>query len=155
MARMFAEKGGCVGCSFCTYVNRHEELIEEISNRLLGIVRELTPGSYSKITFPRHYNPVFSIYRGFIDDEGKYLPMYSSMDHDKCRALYVEEKGKSRAYRLIKITGSHATNQRAIVAFSDRKAPPTDQQYETLKQLMIDALGNLCFQFVYDPRHPS
>lgn len=154
MAQKFAESKSCSGCNYCGYVKRHTELVEEVSTRLLAIVKSLEPGMYPEKVFAKHYSPELSVYRGFIDDAGNYISMYQGMDHDRSKAMYMEEYGRERAYKLIKITGSYARNKKAIVAFADRKAPPSEAQFETLRELMIDATGELAFQFVYDPTHP-
>jgi hypothetical protein len=153
-ARLFAKEVNCAGCEFCGYLLRHEEVLGRTAADLILIVDSLSEGMRSEMSFPRTFTHDTTIYRGFITHDGRYIGITGNMDHDRRWQMYAEECGKEQAYRLIKVSGSYGINRKAQVIFSDRKAPPSKEQYTTLKNLMIEAQGELCFRFAYDPSHP-
>lgn len=153
-ARLFAKEVHCEGCDYCNYLLRHEEILGRTAADLVLTVDSLSEGMRSERNFPKVFTHNATVYRGFITDEGGYIVVPGSSDHDRCLEDYVREFGKERSYKLIKISGSYGTHRKAQVIFSDRKSPPTHEQYRALKDLMIEAEGDLCFRFVYDPSHP-
>jgi hypothetical protein len=153
-ARSFAKEKSCEGCDYCKYLDRHEEVLKRATSELVSLIDTLQEGIRAGRVFAKLYTPDAAIYRGFIADDGSYLPLYRNMRHDELRKEYIAKEGEEKGYKLIKVHGSYRTNGKAQVLFYDRKAPPSKEQLETLKDLMIDAEGKLEFRFVFDPRHP-
>jgi hypothetical protein len=150
-ARKFAKEMNCEGCDYCQYLLRHEQILGKIATDLILIVDSLREGMRAPGTiFPRHLIGGEMIYRGVITDDGRYLPLRKG-DYREYREEYAKEHGKESAYKMINVVG---VGEKAQVVFGDRKAPPTPAQYEVLKDLMVDAQGNLDFYFVYDTDHP-
>lgn len=150
-ARTFAQEMHCEGCEYCRYILRHEQILGKITADLIVLVDSLREQNYSVSTiFPRHFVHDEMIYRGAIAEDGQYLPFFDE-DYKESREKYAQERGKEYAYRLINVIG---IGEKAQVVFCDRKAPPSEAQYATLKDLMVDAKGALDFFFVYDPSHP-
>lgn len=154
-ARLFAKDASCEGCEFCNYLLRHEEILGRTAADLVLIVDSLSEGKRANFNFPKIYTHDTIIYRGFIAEDGSYLCVGGEEDHDHYKEKYIEEHGKERSYRLIKVSSSYGTVNKAQVLFSDRKLPPSQEQYKTLRNLMIEAEGKLSFCFVYDPSHPN
>jgi hypothetical protein len=151
LAMRLAAESGCRGCSYCRSAARHIRILEETLTELLFLVNSLRAGSQSKKKFPKKMFPGNAFYRGFINDAGEYVNMFT-MGHSEYRKNYILAYGEERAYRMITI---QAEGMRSQVLFSDRKYAPTEAQYATLRELMIDAEGLLCFSFLYDTKHPT
>ncbi len=140
----------CSKCLYCRVIPRHKSVLSETTTELLILVGTLQEGERSTVSFPKKMYPDITLYRGFITDIGEYVDMFNT-DHCEYREKYIREHGLERAYRMIKI---HASARKSQIHFSDRKYPPTAEQYETLRELMINAEGALDFRFVYDTNHP-
>lgn len=150
-AKAFAKEIHGENSEYHQFLSRHEEILERTTADLLVLVDSLHEGLRSTYSFSRSWIRDAMVYRGFITDEGKYIPLHKE-DHDEYRNRYAEEHGKERAYRMIDVNGQ---DEKAYVLFCDRKYPPTAAQYATLKELMIDAEGALSFRFVYDINRPN
>jgi hypothetical protein len=150
-SRAFAKELHCEGCFYCESLDRHKIVIEETAKELLLLADTLQEGMRVSLIFPKKMTHDTLLYRGFIEDTGAYLAL-DREDHSDYRKEYAEKCGLERAYRMINIHGN-VIKTKAI--FCDRKAPPSAEQYATLKELMIDARGELSFYFMFDSKHPS
>jgi hypothetical protein len=150
-ARTFARELRCEECMYCQSLRRHEEIIERTASDLILIVDSLREGMRPSVVFPKKMTHDLLMYRGFIEDTGRYVPLHKQ-DHSDYRKEYAREHGEERAYRMINI---HGNVIRTKAIFCDRKHLPSAEQYATLKELMIDAQGQLSFYFMFDSKHPS
>lgn len=142
----------CPGCDYCQALVRHTRVINQTFEELIKIVDAFAPGTSSSVIFPRAWmSDEVTLYQGFITDMGEYVPMYRGIDHSKYREIYAAEHGEERAHRMITI---HARGVKTRVLISDRKHAPTEEQLKTLRELMIDARGNLGFHFELESNHP-
>ena len=149
-ARATARDMYCEGCKHCTRIIHDEAILNTTSDQILFQIALLREGDVPTLTFPKIMTHDTTFYRGFITSEGKYLNLWN-YDHALLREAYILTHGINHAYRMIKI---HSGTRMSEVHFLDYKNTPTLAQYETLKQLMIDARGNLSFAFSYDTNHP-
>ena len=140
----------CSGCEYCTRILSDETILKKTSDQLLFHVTHLEVGTISTIPFSKSMTHDTTFYRGFITREGKYLNLWN-YDHALYRLEYIRTHGNNHAYSMIKI---HPNAKVTEVHFLDYRNTPTEEQYETLKQLMIDAEGYLSFAFIYDTNHP-
>jgi hypothetical protein len=151
-AQELARQALCGGCTYCMTASRHRTVLCQTVNDLLSIVASLTPGLRSSQLFVKTMNHEFNLYRGFITETGEYVHIHRKMDHSQYRKEHALKYGEESAYRMLNIHGG-ATKTKVL--FCDRKAAPSDAQYETLRDLMIDAEGSLSFHFEFDTRHPQ
>jgi hypothetical protein len=148
-----AKESKCGGCTYCHSTKKHELVLEQTYQDLLGLLRLLKPGTRSSTVFSKSYmNHDLMLYRGFILDTGEYQGLSRSQEHSTYRKEYALIHGEERAWRLINV---HARGEKNCVIFCDRKSAPSQAQYDTLLELMKDAEGNLSFRFDFDTRHPS
>jgi hypothetical protein len=143
----------CGGCDYCQSTKKHELVLQQTYQDLLALLKTLTPGSRSSQVFSKSYmNHDVQLYRGFITDTGEYIPLNRNQEHSAYRKEYALEHGEERSWRMINI---HGRGDKNCVIFCDRKSPPSQAQYDTLRELLTDAEGNLKFRFDFDTRHPQ
>lgn len=145
-----AKRSLCGGCDYCHIAARHKRILEQVSGDLLQIVRVLQAGMRPSRPFPKVMLLEGTLYRGFIEENGNYISIVKT-DHSKYRKEYANIHGEEQAYKMINV---HSRGLKTYVLFCDRKYPPSAAQYDTLKNLMIDAEGTLGFDFVFDTKHP-
>jgi hypothetical protein len=141
----------CGSCGYCRNTTKHKQILEQTTGELLALITTLNPGDRTSCVFAKTMTHELAIYRGFITDTGEYVPIHNKMDHSEYRKRYSLEHGEERAYRMINIHGG-ATKTKVL--FCDRKSAPNALQYAMLRQLMIDAQGQLSFHFQFDTNHP-
>jgi hypothetical protein len=146
-----AKQALCAGCDYCRNVMKHKRVLDQTYEELLSLVSSLKEGDRPIKVFAKEMTHEHWIYRGFITDEGEYIPMHFKLDHSQYRKEYAQKYGEARAYRMINI---HGRGMKTRILFCDRNSAPTDAQYVTLKELMIDAHGALSFDFEFDTNHP-
>lgn len=151
-AELVAKETLCEGCDYCLHAGKHRQILEQTTEELLALVDTLKEGERSRYNFAKVMNHEFNLYRGFIIDTGEYVPIHNKMNHSDYREKYAKEYGEERAYRMINIHGG-ATKTKVL--FCDRKSAPNIAQYVTLRELLIDARGDLSFQFQLDTNHPQ
>jgi hypothetical protein len=145
-----AKRSLCSGCDYCHIAARHKRILDQVSGELLQIVSMLREGMRPSQPFAKVMLLEGTLYRGFIKEDGSYISIVKT-DHSKYRKEYATIYGEEQAYKMINI---HSRGLKTYVLFCDRKYPPSAAQYETLKDLMIDAEGALGFDFVFDTKHP-
>lgn len=150
IAERLALKVSCKGCLYCKSGQRHREVLQKTYVKLLLLAGSLRQGETAARSFPKKMFPGMTLYRGFITDLGEYVDMFNT-EHEKYRKEYADVCGTERAYRMITV---HAMGTKTQVMFFDRKHAPTDSQYATIRDLMVDAEGGLCFRFGFDTKHP-
>lgn len=141
----------CRGCMYCRCLEKHKEVMQYTLPSLLLLASGLKEGECPKQQIPKIMTAGKTVYRGFITDTGEYIPLFGT-SHDKFRQRYTDDYGEDRAYRMIAV---HAPLLKTEVLFFDRKYPPNETQFATLRDLMIDAEGALRFNFAYDTNHPT
>lgn len=146
-----AKQSLCAGCDYCQNMMKHKRVLDQTFEELLALINSLKVGSQPSQVFGKTMNHEGSIYRGFITDDGEYIPMHFKRDHSQYRKEYARKYGKTRAYRMINI---HSHGLKTRILFCDRNSAPTEEQYRTLKELLIDAHGALGFEFEFDTNHP-
>ncbi len=149
-AERIALLGACNGCRYCEVISRHKGVLGNTKSDLLLVIDSLHDGDKTTFEFPRKMFAGYSLYRGFITVKGEYVDLFQT-NHDEYRRKVIAECGEEEAYRMITVHSSSLKNQ---VHFFDRKYPPTQEQYATLRELMVSAEGDLCFRFEYDTTHP-
>lgn len=150
-AEIGAKTSLCGGCGYCRNTTKHRLVLAQLTEDLLTLVGTLKDGEGAKCIFPKTMNHESNFYRGFITDTGDYVPIHNRRNHSDYRKEYANEHGEERAYRMINIHGGASKTK---VLFCDRKAPPNALQYNILRELMIDARGELSFHFEFDTNHP-
>lgn len=141
----------CAGCDYCRIIRRHKQILDQTFTDLMTLVFALQPGMRPSQMFPKRMTHDAVLYRGFITDTGEYVPMEGMIDDSTYRKHYAEKHGLERAYRMINV---HAGGASTRMLFCDRKYTPTESQYQTIKELMLDAQGALTFHFQLDTKHP-